>query len=79
MENIIEEILTQLIEESLELRASARNDFENGILFGYYETISKILNQAEAFNMLEKLPTNLQGFSPENLLNKMSLAKKVDS
>ena len=72
MENLIEEILTQLIEEAFELKANATDDFKIGELFGYYATISKILNQTEAFGIFDKLPENLQDFSPENLLNKIN-------
>ena len=45
MENFIEEILTQLIEEANEIKKNALDDFEKGKLYGYYESISKILNQ----------------------------------
>ena len=69
MENLIEEILTQLIEEAFELQANAVDDFERGKLFGYYTSISKILNQSEAFGISDKLPENLQKFNPEDLLN----------
>lgn len=68
MENFIEEVLTQLIEEAFELKANAIHDFEKGKLFGYYTTISKILNQAEAFDVFDKLPKELQDFNPEDLL-----------
>ena len=68
MENFIKDLLTQLIEEAFELKANAIDDFEKGNLFGYYTSISKILNQAEAFGVFDKLPKNLQEFSPEDLL-----------
>lgn len=66
MENFIEDILNQLIEEAKEIKVS--DDFERGKLFGYYFAISKILNQVEAFGLLDKLPKSLQKFKPENLL-----------
>lgn len=69
MENLIEEILTQLIEEAFELKANAIDDFEKGKLFGYYTSISKILNQAEAFGISNKLSKKLQDFNPEDLFS----------
>ena len=69
MENFIEEILSQLIKEAEEIKVNnASNDFEKGKLFGYYESISKILNQTEAFDVFDKLPKSLQEFNPESLL-----------
>lgn len=72
MENFIEEILTQLIEEAGEIKANAFDDFEKGKLFGYYESISKILNQTEAFGIFDKLPDNIQKFNPEDLLGEIN-------
>ncbi len=72
MENFIEEILDQLIREANEIKTSASDDFEKGKLFGYYETISKILNQAEGFGVFDKLPKSLQEFKPESLLEEMN-------
>ncbi|HQH19597.1 MAG TPA: hypothetical protein PKZ43_08575 [Bacteroidales bacterium] len=72
MENFIEEILTQLIEEANEIKKNALDDFEKGKLYGYYESISKILNQAESFGVFDKLPKNLQEFKPEDFLNEIN-------
>lgn len=72
MENIIEEILSQLIEEATDLKSNTGDDFEVGKLFGYFIAISKILNQAEAFGLIDKLPTSLSEFNPESLLNKIN-------
>ncbi len=69
MENFIEEVLEQLIEDAIKLKEDAVNDFEKGNLFGYYMSISKILNQAEAFGVFEKLPENLKKFNPESLIS----------
>lgn len=69
MENFIKDILNQLIEDAVELKNNTANDFEKGNLFGYYICISKILNQAEAFGVLDKLPKNLRRYNPEDLLN----------
>jgi hypothetical protein len=72
MGSFIEEILTQLIEEAGEIKANASDDFEKGKLFGYYESISKILNQTEAFGIFNKLPYNIQKFNPEDLLSEIN-------
>lgn len=69
MENYIEEILTQLIEEALEIKEKANDDFEKGKLLGYYNAISKILNQAEAFGISDKLPSRLRDYNAEDLLS----------
>lgn len=68
MENLIEEILTQLIEEAFELKINAIDDLEKGKLLGYYCSISKILNQSEAFGIADNLPKKLKEFNPEDLL-----------
>jgi hypothetical protein len=68
MENFIEEVLTQVIEEAIEIKSIASDEFEKGRLFGYIRIISKILNQAEAFGVFDKLPKNIQEFIPESLL-----------
>lgn len=72
MENFIEDVLTQLIEEANEIKASASDEFEKGKLFGYYHSISNILNQAVAFGVFDKLSKNLQEYNPESLLNEIS-------
>jgi len=69
MENYIEDLLTLLIEEAFKTKTNAIGDFEKGILLGYYFAISKILNQAVAFGVFDKLPKHLQEFIPEDLLN----------
>ncbi|MBK6365433.1 MAG: hypothetical protein IPG18_17510 [Saprospiraceae bacterium] len=71
MENFIEEILSQLVEEALEIKANASDEFQNGKLFGYYESISKIYNQADAFGVFDKLSKSLQEFKPESLLSEL--------
>ena len=67
MENFIEDILNQLIEEANEIKPI--DDFEKGKLFGYYFSISNILNQAESFGVINKLSDKLREFKPESLLN----------
>ncbi len=71
MEYYLEDTISQLIEEALELKENASDEFERGKLFGYYETISKLLNQAEAFGIIDKIPLKWQDFNPEDLLNEI--------
>ncbi len=44
------------------------NDFESGILMGYYNSISLLLSQATAFGITQKLDKEIQEFVPESLL-----------
>lgn len=71
MENYLADIISQLIEEALELRKNPISEFEKGQLFGYYEIISKLLNQAEAFGISDKVPLKWRDFSPEELLSEI--------
>ncbi len=66
MENYLEDLLTQLIDEAKELKETANSEFEKGKLIGYYDAISKILNQAEAFGI--NLPAKWIKYNPEDLL-----------
>jgi hypothetical protein len=61
--------ISYLIDEAVELAKNADDEFKKGKLFGYYEVISHLLNQAEAFGILERLPIKVQEFEPESLLN----------
>jgi hypothetical protein len=63
--------LNQLIDDAFELNHNAKNEFEKGKLFGYYEIISRLLNQAEAFNISNILSEKVRDFNPETLLNKI--------
>ena len=69
MEYYLEDIMNQLMEEALELRDKAQDEFERGRLFGYYEIISRLLNQAEAFGISDKIPSKWRGFNPEELIS----------
>lgn len=71
LENYIEDSLNQLIDEALDLREIAKTEFDKGKLFGYYETISKLLNQAEAFDISDRLSETVREFNPESLLGKI--------
>jgi len=68
MENYLEDIVSQLIEEALELKKNSNNEFEKGKLFGYYEIISRLLNQAEAFGISDKLSPKWRNYNVEELL-----------
>ncbi|MGB4838194.1 MAG: hypothetical protein WBP08_04295 [Saprospiraceae bacterium] len=70
MENYIEDILGQLIEEANDLKRVAITEFDIGILHGYYRAISILLNQAESFGIIDKLPSKLRDFKPEELISK---------
>ncbi|MEO7174619.1 MAG: hypothetical protein ABIV51_02270 [Saprospiraceae bacterium] len=68
MENFIGDLLSQLIEEANEIKLNASDDFEKGKLIGFYLAIIRIMSQAEAFGVFDKLSKDLQEFNPENLL-----------
>ncbi|WP_158861004.1 hypothetical protein [Lunatibacter salilacus] len=69
--NYIEDSLNQLIDQALELRENGDNEFDKGRLYGYYEIISKLLNQAEAFDISKMLSLKVREFNPESLLDKL--------
>ena len=62
------DVLDQLIEDARSLQREARDEFKIGQLFGYYFTISRLLNQAEVFDIEHQLPERLREFNPESLL-----------
>lgn len=68
--NFIVDLLDQLIEEAYELKESSMDDFAEGRLFSYYQIISRLMSQADAFGLSGKLPERLNNFSPESLLSK---------
>ncbi|KYG80742.1 hypothetical protein [Roseivirga echinicomitans] len=70
MENYLEDLINQLVEEAYEIKANSNDEFEKGKLFGYYQAISLILNQAEAFGLIDRLPLKWRDFKPEVLLSK---------
>ena len=72
MEYYIEDIISQLIDQAFILKEKTNNEFEKGKLFGYYEIISILLNQAEAFGITDKIPLKWRDFKPEELLENLS-------
>lgn len=45
-------------------------EFDKGILFGYYKTISHVLSQAEAFNIIGELDIEIPNFIVEKIITK---------
>ncbi len=72
IEYYLEDTLNQLLDEALEEKKNAKNEFDNGVLIGYYRVILRLLNQAEAFGIKDKLPVKWRDFNPEELLSNMS-------
>ncbi len=67
-DNFLADVLNQLIDDASELKLNAETEFQAGMLTAYYQVISKLLNQAEAFGMMEGLPEDLRDYEPEALL-----------
>lgn len=72
MDKYLAEIINQLIEKAVELKRSSKNEFEKELLFRYYEIISKLLNQAEAFGISDEIALKWQNFNPKDLLNEIN-------
>jgi len=64
--NYLNDTILILIENAQEIDID--KDFDKGIRFGYYSSISLLLNQADAFMIRDKLKKEIQDFVPENLL-----------
>lgn len=62
----LNDTIKQLITMSLEIDDT--EEFDKGILFGYYKAISHILSQAEAFSIIGKLDMEVQNFIVEKIL-----------
>jgi UTP-glucose-1-phosphate uridylyltransferase len=71
MEYYLTDTLNQLLDEALEMKNRINSEFDKGKLVGYYEIISKLLNQAESFGIVDKLPERVRDFNPESLLDKI--------
>lgn len=65
----LHDFLSEVIDDALELKRTAKDEFEQGKLMGYYEVISTALNQVQAFGITETLPEKIRRFVPESLLN----------
>ena len=53
---------------SMAQKIDKTNEDEFNQLFGYYHSISLLLNNAESFNILDSLNKEIQDFVPEKLL-----------
>jgi hypothetical protein len=62
----LNDTIKQLIQIATEIKE--KDDFNKGKLFGYYESISLLLSQAEAFQIMEQLDKEIQDFTSEQLL-----------
>lgn len=64
--------LNDSIKELIKLAKQIERDdsFNNGVLFGYYSSISLFLSQAEHFNIFDQLDEEIRIFTPETLLIK---------
>lgn len=69
MENYLSDVLYQLIENASQHKREANTEFKMGVLQGYHEAISRLLNEAEAFDITEQLPKNLQDYCPDDLFD----------
>lgn len=68
MEYYITDTLNQLLDEAIEIKKNINSEFEKGKLVAYYEIISRLLNQAEAFGISDKLTERVRNFNLESLL-----------
>lgn len=69
----LEEVLDQLIEKAIEVKKEGtRSKFSEGMLWGYYFTLSKLLSIATVFNFINHLPKSLQAFDPASLVKALS-------
>jgi hypothetical protein len=62
----LNDTIGQLIEMAKETENN--DEFNQGILFGYFHSISFLLNQANAFQILDLLDKEIQDFIPESLI-----------
>ena len=67
----LNDMIRNLIESANEIKLKPQlTEFEEGILAGYVNSISHLLNQTIAFNIKDDLDLDLQNFEPTSLLNK---------
>ncbi len=65
----LNDTINQLIELAEEAKSNTKNEFDEGIVHGYYGAILRVLNQLEAFNIKEDLDLKIQEYIPEDLLS----------
>jgi len=72
----LNDTIRQLIDLAKEVKET--DDYNQGILYGYYASISRLLNQAEAFDIIENLDKDIQNFKPEKLFSKNEDENKTE-
>lgn len=69
--NYIDDCIKELIERATESKKAVKenkDDFKLGYNMAYYEVVSYLIAQAEAFNIRNSLSKEIQNVSPESLL-----------
>lgn len=64
----LNDTIRQLIDLAKAIKET--DDYNQGILYGYYASISRLLNQAEAFDIIGNLDKDIQDYNPEKLFSK---------
>lgn len=76
LEHYLKDVLNQLLDEAFEERERLRtkfkdydkvDDYDFGILHGYYAVILRLKNNTEAFNIEKKLPPRWHDLVPEEI------------
>lgn len=63
----LNDTIRQLI--NLAKDVSQKDEYNEGVVYGYYASISRLLNQAEGFNIIEQLDDDVKNFEPESLIS----------
>lgn len=66
----LNDTIHQLIDLANEIKD--KDAYNQGILYGYYASLSRLLNQAEAFDIIKALDKDIQEYNPEILFSKTS-------
>lgn len=64
----LNDAFNQLVSKAIDIKNISNDDFDKGKLFAYHEVLSRLLNLAEAFNIMDSLPENIRDFDPDCLL-----------
>ena len=64
--HFLNDTIKQLIELSKEVDKT--DEYNKGIIFGYYSAISRILSQLESFDIIDELDEEIKNFIPEIIL-----------
>lgn len=62
--------LNDTLKQLINLAKDVENtdEYYQGVIYGYYASISILLNQAEGFGIIEDLDEDIKDFVPESLL-----------